>query len=163
MEIGRIGRLIVPLYIQSKGMLEKSCLYISDYIEKNKDTYYDLLTRVRTNNDMITWIKFFLETIIETANNAKTKFRKVLEFTAEMDKKILQLGVKPENAKKVLNLLYDEPKITRNKISETAGIKLTTVNGIINAFLENDIVIETTGYSRNQIFAFQKYIDLFLK
>lgn len=55
---GRIGRLLIPLYIQSKGMLEKSCLYISDYIERNKDTYYDMLTRVRTHNDMIGWIKF---------------------------------------------------------------------------------------------------------
>lgn len=48
---GRIGRLLIPLYIQSKGMLDKSCLYISDYIERNKDTYYDMLTRVRTHND----------------------------------------------------------------------------------------------------------------
>ncbi len=43
---GRIGRLLIPLYIQSKGILDKSCLYISDYIERNKDTYYDMLTRV---------------------------------------------------------------------------------------------------------------------
>lgn len=56
---GRIGRLLIPLYIQSKGMLEKPCLYISDYIERNKDIYYDMLTRVRTRNDMIGWIKFF--------------------------------------------------------------------------------------------------------
>lgn len=68
---GRIGRLLIPLYIQSKGMLEKSCLYISDYIERNKGTYYDMLTSVRTNNDMIGWIKFFLEAVIETSKIAK--------------------------------------------------------------------------------------------
>lgn len=160
---GRIGRLLIPLYIQSKGMLEKSCLYISDYIERNKDTYYDMLTRVRTNNDMIGWIKFFLEAVIETSKTAKEKFRNVVELTMEMDKLIMELPVKPENAKKVIDLLYDEPVLTRNKMSEITGIKLTTINGIVNALLDKWIITETTGYSRNQIFAFEKYINLFLK
>ncbi len=160
---GRIGRLLIPLYMQSKGMLEKSCLYISDYIERNKDTYYDMLTRVRTNNDMIEWIKFFLEAVIETSKTAKEKFRNVVKFTLEMDKIIMELPVKPENAKKVIDLLYDEPVLTRNKMSEITGIKLTTINGIVNALLDKGILTETTGYSRNQIFAFEKYINLFLK
>lgn len=160
---GRIGRLLIPLYIQSKGMLEKSCLYISDYIERNKDTYYDMLTRVRTHNDMIAWIKFFLEAVIETSKTAKEKFRNVVELTMEMDKVIMDLPVKPENAKKVLDVLYDEPIVSRKKIIEKTGIKFTTLVGVINAFQEKQILIETTGYSRNQVFAFQKYIDLFLK
>ena len=160
---GRIGRLLIPLYIQSKGMLEKSCLYVSDYIERNKEKYYDLLTRVRTHNDMISWIKFFLETVIETAKTAKEKFRKVLELTVEMDKIVMELPVKLENAKKVIELMYDEPIITRNKMAEKTGIKLTTINGVVKALLDAKIITETTGYSRNQIFAFEKYINLFLK
>ena len=160
---GRIGRLLIPLYIQSKGMLDKSCLYISDYIERNKNTYYDMLTRVRTHNDMIAWIKFFLEAVIETSKTAKEKFRNVVELTMEMDKVIMDLPVKPENAKKVLDVLYDEPIVSRKKIIEKTGIKFTTLVGVINAFQEKQILIETTGYSRNQVFAFQKYIDLFLK
>ena len=160
---GRIGRLLIPLYIQSKGMLEKSCLYVSDYIERNKETYYDLFTRVRTHNDMISWIKFFLETVIETAKTAKEKFRKVLELTVEMDKVVMELPVKLENAKKVIELMYDEPIITRNKMAEKTGIKLTTINGAVKALLDAKIITETTGYSRNQIFAFEKYINVFLK
>lgn len=160
---GRIGRLLVPLYIQSKGMLNKSCLYISDYIERNKDTYYDTLTRVRTHNDMIAWIKFFLEAVIETSKTAKEKFRNVVELTMEMDKDIMNLPVKPENAKKVLDVLYDEPVVSRKKILELIDIKPTTLNVCINALKEKNIIIEITGYSRNQVFAFQKYIDLFLK
>ena len=160
---GRIGRLLIPLYIQSKGMLDKSCLYISDYIERNKDTYYDMLTRVRVYNDMIEWIKFFLEAVIETSETAKEKFRNVVELTKEMDKVIMDLPVKPENAKKVLDVLYDEPIVSRKKILELIDIKPTTLNVCINALKEKNIIIETTGYSRNQVFAFQKYIDLFLK
>ena len=160
---GRIGRLLVPLYIQSKGMLEKSCLYISDYIERNKDTYYDLLTRVRTHNDMIAWIKFFLEAVIETSKTAKEKFKKVVEFTMEMNKIIVNLPVKSENAKKVIDVLYNEPVINRKKLMEITNMKSSTLKDAVNALLKNGIIFETTGYSRNQVFAFQKYIDLFLK
>ncbi len=160
---GRIGRLLIPLYIQSKGILDKPCLYISDYIEKNKDTYYDTLTRVRTHNDMIGWIKFFLEAIIDTSKTAKEKFRKVVEFTREMNEVIMTMSVKPENAKKVLEVLYDEPAINRKKLSELTGITESTIKNIINNFMEKEIIVETTGYTRNQIFKFQKYTDLFLK
>ena len=80
-----------------------------------------------------------------------------------MDKLIMDLPVKPENAKKVINVLYDEPVINRKKLSDLTGIKEGTIKNIINCLLENDIILETTGYSRNQIFTFQKYTDLFLK
>lgn len=160
---GRIGRLIIPLYIQSRGMLDKPCLYISDYIERNKDTYYDMLTKARKDNDIIGWIKFFLEAIIETSRVAKEKFRNVVEFTHNMEDKIANLSVKYDNAKKVLELFYDEPILNRNKIAEKTSMKLTTVNGVVNAFLGAGIIKETTGYSRNQIFAFEDYINLFLK
>lgn len=160
---GRIGRLLIPLYIQSKGMLNKSCLYISDYIERNKDEYYDCLTRVRTQNDMIGWIKFFLTAVIETSKIAKDKFKKVVEFTMEMDRKILNMTVKPENAKKVLDVLYDEPAVNRKKLVELTGITESTIKNIINNFVDKGILVETTGYTRNQIFKFQKYTDLFLK
>lgn len=160
---GRIGRLLIPLYIQSKEILDKSCLYISDYIERNKDTYYDMLTRVRTHNDMIAWIKFFLEVVIETSKTAKEKFRNVVELTMEMDKTIIKLPIKAENAKKVIDVLYNEPIINRKKLMEITNIKPSTLKDTVNVLLEKNIIVETTGYSRNQIFAFQKYIDLFLK
>lgn len=160
---GRIGRLFIPLYIQSKGMLNKSCLYISDYIERNKDEYYDCLTRVITQNDMIGWIKFFLTAVIETSKIAKDKFKKVVEFTMEMDRKILNMTVKPENARKVLDVLYDEPAVNRKKLVELTGITESTIKNIINNFVDKGILVETTGYTRNQIFKFQKYTDLFLK
>lgn len=96
-------------------MLDNSCLYISDYIERNKDTYYDMLTRVRTHNDMISWIKFFLEAVIEISKTAKDKFRKIVEFTMEMDRIIRDLPVKSDNARKVIDVLYNEPVINRKK------------------------------------------------
>lgn len=122
-----------------------------------------MLTRVRTQNDMINWIKFFLEAVIETSKTAKEKFRKVVELTMEMDKVIMNLSVKPENAKKVIDALYNEPVVNRRKLCDATGIKEGTIKNIINSLLDNKIIEETTGYSRNQIFTFQKYTDLFLK
>jgi len=63
---GRIGRLLVPLYLVSNGLLKKPSLYLSDFIEKNKSSYYEALTRVRTTDDIIHWLKFFLEAVIST-------------------------------------------------------------------------------------------------
>lgn len=159
---GRIGRLIIPLYIQYKNRLEKPCLYISDYFERNRETYYNMLTRVRTENNMIGWIKFFLEGIIDTAKTAKIKFKKVLELTAEMNQVIMDLNVKPENAKKVLEILYNEPKTNRKRLEEKTGLSNSSIRNTVNALLEKRILIEMTGYSRNQIFVFEKYINLFL-
>ena len=81
----------------------------------------------------------------------------------EMDKVIMDLPVKPENAKKVIDVLYNEPIINRKKLMEITNIRPSTLKDTVNVLLENNIIVETTGYSRNQVFAFQKYIDLFLK
>jgi len=112
---------------------------------------------------MIDWIKFFLNAVIETSKVAKDKFKKVVEFTQKMDKEILNMPVKPENARKVLDILYDEPVINRKKLAEITGITESTIKNIIKSFLDKEILIETTGYTRNQIFKFQKYTDLFLE
>jgi DNA-binding MarR family transcriptional regulator len=81
----------------------------------------------------------------------------------EMDKIIMELPVRPENAKKVIDALYDEPVINRKKLIELTNMKESTVKDTVNTLLKNNIIVETTGYTRNQVFAFQKYIDLFLK
>ena len=130
-------------------------------MKKNKNEYYDYLTKVRTNNDMISWIKFFLEATIETAKNARIKFQKVVEFTAEMNKVALTLGVRPENAMKVIEVLYQEPIINRKKLLALSGLKETTLKTVINSMVKTGLLTEITGYSRNQAFAFERYINLF--
>lgn len=158
---GRTGRIIIPLYLMSRGLINKPYFYISDYIEKNKNAYYDFLSRVRTNNDMISWIKFFLEATIETARNARVKFERVVEFTNLMNREVINLPGKPDNILKIIDVLYNEPKISRKKLYELSGLKSSTYNNIVNNLIKNRIVSETTGYSRNQIIVFDKYISLF--
>ena len=159
---GRIGRLLIPLYLQSKKYLDNPCLYISFFFEKNRDLYYQKLNDVRVKNDIIGWIKFFLEGIIETAKIAKEKFKKVVELTKKIDAQITDLKVKYDNAKKIIDYFYDEPYSTRKKISEALKMPESTVNGVINELKSANIIQETTGYSRNQIFVFSEYVEIFL-
>ena len=122
---------------------------------------YIRVPTVEDANDMISWIKFFLETTIETAKNARIKFQKVVEFTAEMNKVALTLGVRPENAMKVIEVLYQEPIINRKKLLALSGLKETTLKTVINSMVNTGLLTEITGYSRNQAFAFERYINLF--
>lgn len=163
MEIGRIGRMIVPLYLQSKGLLKKSYLYISDYLEKNRDTYFTKLTKVRDSSDMIGWIQFFLTTIVETAKQQKEQLFKLEELSKEIEEIINELPVKQDNARKVVDVLYREPITSRKKVLENSGMKPSTLNTTINSLLEKNIIEEITGQGRNQIFAFRKYINIFIK
>lgn len=159
---GRIGRLLIPLYLQDKKYLDNPCLYISFFFEKNRDLYYQKLNDVRVKNDIIGWIKFFLEGIIETAKIAKEKFKKVVELTKKVDAQISNLKVKYDNAKRIMNYFYDEPYSSRKKISEVLEMPESTVNGVINELKSANIISETTGYTRNQIFVFSEYVKIFL-
>ena len=159
---GRIGRLLIPLYLQSKKYLDNPCLYISFFFEKNRDLYYQKLNDVRTKNDIIGWIKFFLEGIIETAKIAKEKFKKVVELTKKIDSEIIELNVKYDNAKKIMDYFYNEPYSSRKKISEALEMPESTVNGVITCLKNANIIKETTGYSRNQVFVFEEYVNIFL-
>ena len=158
---GRTGRIIIPLYLLNKGIITTPCFYISNYIEENKNAYYDFLSRVRTNNDMISWIKFFLEATIETAKTARVKFQNILQFTKEVDQILPTLSVKYENAKKVIDFLYIQPKASRIEIIEKTKIPDSTVNGIINELMRVNLINEITGFSRNKVYQFTKYIELF--
>ena len=158
---GRTGRIIIPLYLLNKGIITTPCFYISNYIGENKNAYYDFLSRVRTNNDMISWIKFFLEATIETAKTARVKFQNILQFTKEVDQILPTLSVKYENAKKVIDFLYIQPKASRIEIIEKTKIPDSTVNGIINELMRVNLINEITGFSRNKVYQFTKYIELF--
>lgn len=159
---GRIGRLIIPLYLLDKNMLSKPCFYISDFFEKHRTEYYDALNRVRLNNDLIGWIKFFLRAVIETAKSAKLKFKRVTIYVKETEEKALKLGGRSENTLKVLRLFYDEPVLDSSTIINKTGISKRTLDSIIKRFYENNILGELTGYSRNRVFVLTEYLKIFI-
>lgn len=158
---GRIGRLLITLYLVSNGLLNKPTLYLSDFFERNKPLYYDNLTRVRTHNDLTQWLKFFLEGIRSTSESSIQTFKDIIALRSSLENKIISLGKKQALAKSFLQFLYGEPISTANLVATALNINNATAVRLIDDFVRLGILIEVTGFKRNRIFAFDDYIKLF--
>ena len=159
---GRIGRLLITLYLVDKGLLLKPCLYLSDFFEKNKGYYYDNLMRTRTHHDLIQWLRFFLEGVRVTAENSIDTFKKIVVLKTEIEtKKITQLGKKTKTAQLLINYLYSQPLVEIADVALQLNINNSTANRLVDDFLRLKILTEITGYKRNRIFIFKEYFDLF--
>ena len=158
---GRIGRLLITLYLVSTGLLVKPTLYLSDFFEKNKEHYYDNLTIVRTKDDLVQWLKFFLEGIRVTAESSIQTFKEIIALRASVENKIIQLGKKQMLAKNVLQYLYSQPITDMQSIAIAANVSVTSISRLLNDFIRLGILVELTGFKRNRIFAFEAYLKLF--
>lgn len=158
---GRIGRLLITLYLVSNGLLNHPSLYLSDFFEKNKGAYYDALTMVRSSNDLTHWIKFFLTAVIETSKNSIATFNRILELKRRMDIFVASLGRKAENGQKLITYLYKHPVIDSKKTMEVLGVSAKTAGTLLKDFEEEGILIEYTGFQRNRSYMFNEYIELF--
>jgi len=159
---GRIGRLLITLYLVSSGILEKPLLYLSDFFERNKTLYYDNLTLVRTNNDLAQWIKFFLTGIIQTAEIAVITLKSVIELKSSIEReKILTLGKRTKMGNLFLNSLFSKPVVTIKDVQTTTGLSTKAANDLVKAFTELKILREITGHQRNRIFIFDEYVRMF--
>ena len=158
---GRIGRLLITLYLVSKGLLAKPSLYLSDHLEKNKDAYYDSLSTVRASNDLGQWVRFFLVAVLETAQKGKQTFQAILALRSEMEPKMLELGRRARNGQKLLTLLYRLPLVSANDVADELGVTHQTANALVAEFVKIGILKEMTGQSRNRLFLFDRYFNLF--
>lgn len=125
---GRIGRLLIPLYLISNSVLEKPSLYISDFFERHRNSYYDALMAVRLRNDLTHWILFFLRAIEETAKNGCAVFKGILSFREQAQQKIITLGRRAELAGELLKLLYRQPIQTAQSIEKKLNVSKSTAN-----------------------------------
>jgi len=158
---GRIGRLMITLYLVNKKLLTKPTLYLSDFFERNRGAYYDALTTVRTSSDMEHWIKFFLTGIAETATNSKQTFEKIVELRRQCEEKILLLGKRAPKGQALLRHLYSQPVMSANQIAARLEITHQSASSLIKSFENMEIVRETTGRKKDRLFVFSEYIRLF--
>ncbi|RPJ62903.1 MAG: Fic family protein [Dehalococcoidia bacterium] len=159
---GRIGRLLITLYLVSSGILEKPLLYLSEYFEKNRSLYYDNLTFVRTKNDLGQWIKFFLMGVTETSEKAVATLKNIIDLKASIEKeKILTLGKRAKYGSAFLNSLFSKPMVTVKDIQAVTGLSPKAANDLVQAFIARGILKEVTGYQRNRMFVFQQYMKMF--
>lgn len=158
---GRIGRLLITLYLMEKKLLAKPCLYVSDFMERHRDSYYDALTAVRTRNDLVHWVRFFLNAVLSTAQGAVETFRAIMTLKENLDSRILQLGRRAESGARLLKHLYASPYVEAAEVARTLEVTPATANRLIDDFIRLGILIEITGYKRNRIYFFDCYLRLF--
>ena len=158
---GRVGRLMITLYLVSKGILKKPILYLSDFLERYRAHYYDNLMLVREKNDITQWFKFFLVGVIETARSGIKTFDGIMQLQKDCDEIIQTMGSRGANAKKVINELYQRPILKADRVSEITGISLPSAYKLVADLERLCILEEITGAQRGRTYVFGKYLDLF--
>lgn len=159
---GRIGRLLIILFLVDQKILNKPLLYLSAFFEKNKGLYYDNLTFVRTKNDMKQWLKYFLVGVAETAENAAQTLSNVLELKTRLEANInANFGKRARNAAILLQYLFKKPVIHVNQVKALTKTTYKTANDLVTEFVNFGVLKEMTGQSRNRVFIFDEYIKLF--
>lgn len=158
---GRIGRLLIPVYLVSKGILKRPILYLSDFFEKHRTLYYDNLMRVRTHNDITQWFKFFLTGIYESAKKGISTFDGILQLQRSLDTKLKSFGSKESDARKVLDSLYRRPITEVKKVAAIIGKSQVSAYKLIAELEKAGVIFEITGGSRGKVYVFQEYLDLF--
>jgi Fic family protein len=158
---GRVGRLMISLYLIEKGILRKPVLYLSDFFEKNRTYYYDNLTRVRTHNDLLNWMIFFSTGVVETSRNAIASLKAILALKGDCEKRIFDLGKKAGKAKIMLDNLFQQPIVDGIWVSKTIEISQVAAYKYLDDFVRLGILREMTGYKRNRVYIFETYFEIF--
>lgn len=158
---GRVGRLLIALYLVNKGILKRPILYLSDFFEHHRVLYYDNLMRVRMHNDISQWFRFFLTGVIETAKKGEETFSAIMQLSKSVEEKITKLGARSADAHKVVEYLYNHPIIDAQKISEIIEKNPQSAYQLITKLEESEIIKEITGAQRNRLYSFQEYLDIF--
>ncbi|HRO45339.1 Fic family protein [Agriterribacter sp.] len=159
---GRIGRLLITLFLVDKKILEKPLLYLSAFFERNKALYYDNLTRVRTHSDLLQWVKYFLVGIEQTATEAMNKLQQAIQIKGQMEQHIQQhYGRRTTAALTLVRHLLQHPVIAIDEAATVTGLSYKAANDLVSLLTKHGWMTEITGQSRNRIFIFDKYLNAF--
>lgn len=160
---GRLGRLMISLYLAAEGLLVKPALYLSDFFERNKTAYIDHLMAVREGDHMRAWLLFFLFGVKETATESAQVFKSILEMKSRIEQDVLPRfsARRQDNAQTLMRHLYGAPVVDVKAVSALLDTTTNTASALINDFSTYGILREITGQRRNRLFLFHDYFQLF--
>lgn len=155
---GRLGRLLIALLLHHGRLLSEPLLYLSLYLKQHRDTYYDLLGRVRTAGEWEAWVDFFLEGVEETARSAVDTARRLVRLFDEDTRRIQQGGRQAANTLRVLAALRQRPVLTLTAASD--GMSFPTASKAMDRLVAAGIARELTGQRRNRAFVYDAYLTI---
>ena len=158
---GRIGRLMVPLYLVSQNILKQPVLYLSDYLERNRGEYYERLTRVREKNTLGEWLIFFLDGLSETAKQGVLTFNEILQFEKHWESEIQSWKPHAASGLALFRHLFKTPVVDAKMVGDVSAISPPTAYKLIARFVEAGLLKEITGAKRGRLFLFDPYLSLF--
>lgn len=157
---GRIGRLLIPLLLHDAGVLRHPLLYLSLYFKQHRDEYYRLLDRVRSTGDWESWLDFFLEGVVSTATSAVETAQRLVVLFKEDSTRIQASGRSAATTLRVLQALHERPIGTLNDVSRRTGLSFPASAKAMIALVDAGLVRELTGFRRNRVFAYDKYLAI---
>ncbi len=157
---GRLGRLLITLLLCAEGAQRHPLLYLSLYFKRHRQTYYDLLQKVRSDGDWETWVEFFLSGVVETAEQASDAADAILRLFDEDRKRIEALGRSASSALRIHAQLRKAPLISIPVASKRSGLSGPTVAGSMKRLADLGIVRETTGNRRNRVFVYERFVGI---
>lgn len=160
---GRLGRLMISLYLASENLLVKPALYLSDYFEQNKTAYVDHLMAVRASGHMKDWLIFFLHGVEETAKASASVFKGILALKERVEREVLPhfSNRRQGNAQMLVRNLYARPVIEVRAVAQMLDITVNTAGSLVSDLVKYGVLMEITGQRRNRLFIFNDYIALF--
>jgi Fic family protein len=156
---GRLGRLLITLFLCVSGALQQPLLYLSLFFQVNRTDYYRLLQTVRTTGDWESWLAFFLEGIAITAEHAFDTARKIVDLFHTHAEAVTRLD-RPGSALRLHEVLHSHPFISAPQAVKLSGLTLPTIGKAIGQLAELGILTEITGRARNRVYAYTAYLDL---
>jgi Fic family protein len=157
---GRIGRLLVTLYLCVHGVLRKPLLYLSLYLKTHRADYYRLLQEVRERGAWEAWLEFFLDGVTETANQAFDAATQIVELFKQDRERITAESDRAGSALRIHELLQQNPFLSANLLVERTGLSAPTINAALADLVRLGIVEEVTGRRRGRVFGYRRYLAI---
>ena len=157
---GRIGRLLVTLYLMERKVLTTPALYLSYFLKRNRLEYYDRMTEVRRSGDYEQWIRFFLQAVEECARDAIETVNRLTALHEKNAAVIAGMGRASKNAMLVFRYLEANPIIDIRKTAEALDLSFNTVASAVRRLAEAGILVQTGAASRNRTFVYEAYLAI---
>jgi len=157
---GKIGRLLITLFLYWKNIIAKPLLYLSLYLKQNQQEYYDRLSMVRKNGDYEQWVNFFLKGLIQTAQSGMETIKNILTLQNEKKELLWKNKLSSPYAIGILDYLFTNPYVSIKDIEKQFCISFQSASTLVGQFKKAGILNENTGRKRDQKFLFKEYVDI---